>query len=165
MPAITWDDTNKLRLLLLVIDKCEAKIGVENWKAVAESMGGGATASAGSVAPPLKFELTIIFSSQKFYKLKKESEQLVSANGASSAPSAPNTPKTPRSRKRKHNGDGNGDGNGEDVTPKKKRNVKEKKTPAVKTEPVTAESEVRIKKDDDSEESGVADEIEEHVEE
>lgn len=45
-PGIIWDDANKVRLLLLVIDKSDLRMGVDIWKAVAEGMGPGTSASA-----------------------------------------------------------------------------------------------------------------------
>ena len=53
MPSVTWDDSAKFKLLLLVIDKCEAKLGTKNWDEVAKAFGHGVTGSAVRFAPTL----------------------------------------------------------------------------------------------------------------
>ncbi|KAL9109616.1 MAG: hypothetical protein Q9227_005796 [Pyrenula ochraceoflavens] len=99
-----WDDTAKLRLLMLVIDKCEAKLSTKNWEEVANAFGGGITASAVS---------------QKFYKLKKECEKLqsTSGGGGGGGGDSSSAPTTPRKRKPKTEPETDEDG---DHSPKRK---------------------------------------------
>ncbi|KAI1615343.1 hypothetical protein EDD36DRAFT_462859 [Exophiala viscosa] len=72
-----WDNESERALLLLAITEMQAPKSTV-WPAVAEKLGGGLNASA---------------CSQKFYKLKKESEKLL-GGGDTATTNAPTTPKT-----------------------------------------------------------------------
>ncbi|ETN43866.1 uncharacterized protein HMPREF1541_10997 [Cyphellophora europaea CBS 101466] len=122
----TWDAAQERLLLMTVISTVDTKPSSEHWAQIAGVIGDGLTASAVS---------------QKFYKLKRESEKLLSGDGAAAAPAPPATPasgtkatdKTPKSSIGKRKGRASADPEADDdnaatATPSKKT----KKTTAAK---------------------------------
>jgi hypothetical protein len=181
---ITWDATNTMQMLLLVIAEADIKPSTSTWTKVASKLGditpsavrydlGGWTTLRAFAAQhfnllkswPQIFLAHIEFfclqspghlltlCSQKFYKLKRECEQLKAGDGTA-GPSTPKakangaakTPGTGRGRKRKDAGD-------EDVG----RTAKRPKRPAVGV--AEEEPEEDEAQDVKTEEQGDADEV------
>lgn len=98
-----WDAESERKLLLYIVKHCDVRPGIEAFNGVAAVLGEGVNSNA---------------CNQKFYKLKRESEQLLAKAGIET-PATPSTKKTtaaktkatPKStgkgRKRKTDAEGN----------------------------------------------------------
>lgn len=105
MPGTSnWDETNKIRLLLAILDTNGIVMSVGKWDTVSQKMGGTVTAEAARYFQLLsEFDIALLsLNRKKFGALKHDpAHQLLPVEAPSSLPSTPYPPTpTPAPRKR-----------------------------------------------------------------
>ncbi|KIX08930.1 uncharacterized protein Z518_00008 [Rhinocladiella mackenziei CBS 650.93] len=131
-----WDVASERDLLLCVIGEMTPP-ATSIWPAVAEKLGGGLNGSA---------------CSQKFYKLKRESEKLLETDGSpGTAPATPSTKPVGKAggTKRKKNTDVNDDETPASSKVKKAKKLATEPNNDIKGEPKTPEGvDIKVEQDD-----------------